>query len=155
MKITIEIERHFFTTAPFERIFNLLTDVPASATYFPNVEKIYALDNGVFQWELEKVGPAPYTTQPVYACSYTFDREQGVIRWEPVKGVGNVALSGFWEIKPSSQSTEVRLGMLADLQAPVPSLMKFVAEPLIVREFESYIDKYVENLKKTLDESDS
>ncbi len=149
MKITIKIERRFHTPASAEQVFELLADVPTSASHFPKLERIREVSEDIFQWELEPVGPPPYSTQPVYACRYHFEPENGEIRWEPVEGVGNVELSGEWVIRSSVQSTEIHLVMKGILHTPLPSLMRFVAEPLITREFESYVDQYVENLQRT------
>ncbi len=153
MKITIEIERQFHTPASVEQVFEVLADVPRSASHFPKANKIEPMDENVFRWELEQVGPPPYSTQPIYACRYHIEPENGIIRWEPVEGIGNVELSGQWRFRPSEQSTEIHLRMKGILHTPLPSFMRFVAEPLITREFESYIDQYVENLQRTFDGS--
>lgn len=154
MIITLDVHHQFEVETPYENVYSLLSDIPASASHFPNLQQIIQLDELSFRWELNPVGPAPYTTQPVFACMYTFTPEEGKIEWAPIRDVGNVALSGYWKIEDHHGRCKVQLWMKGDLDVPIPSLMKFVAKPLITEEFKNYIRQYVENIHKTLSENE-
>ncbi len=150
MSITIEIEinRDFAIEGPFDKVFDLLADVPASASYFPKLDKLTDLGDNSFRWEMEKVGIDKYNIQTSYACNYVSDKEAGTISWTPVEGEGNSRVSGRWKIRKEGENlTQLRFQTEAELTLPFPRLMKMAISPVIKHEFNGLVDQYVKNLQ--------
>src|SRR5690242_19485736 len=75
--------------AKFDGVFALLSDVPRSVAHFPKVDRLTDLGDGVYKWQMQKVGRAQVHLQTVYASKYPGDRAKGSVAWAPVKGGGN------------------------------------------------------------------
>jgi carbon monoxide dehydrogenase subunit G len=150
MAITVPVELgyEFSVKAPFKQVFDLLSDVPASVSHFPKVEKLTDLGDGVYRWEMAKVGTAQVNIQTVYASRYVSDRRKGTVVWTPVRGEGNALVSGHWNIKAGAQGTDIELALNGEVTVPLPGLMKMVVVPVVQGEFEKLVDKYVANLVK-------
>lgn len=154
MSITVNIELgyEFDVKATATEVFDVLSDVPTSVSHFPKVDKLTDLGDGVYQWEMEKVGTAQVNIQTVYASRYVseFDasKSQGNVKWTAVKGVGNAQVGGQWKIKGSPKATHVELAIKGQIEVPLPGLMKMVVAPVVESEFEKLVEKYIDNLIK-------
>ena len=130
-------------------VFDLLSDVPTSVAFFPKVDKLTDLGDGVYKWEMQKVGTAQVNIQTVYASKYATDKAKGSIKWTPVKGVGNALVGGSWKVTDNKgKSTQLVLKIDGTVDVPVPGLMKVVVEPIVASEFEKLVEKYLANLAK-------
>jgi len=148
---SVEIKKQFEVKCPFDRVFDLLANVPESVSHFPNVEKLVDLGDNVFRWEMKKIGVDRFFIQTIYACKYVDDRKKGVIKWTPVEGEGNGTVSGDWTIKAlDAQNTHIVLNTDGELEIPLPRLVKFIVAPVVSHEFIKMVDTYVENLCRTL-----
>ncbi|WP_372964529.1 SRPBCC family protein [Marinobacter sp.] len=146
--VSIELNREFDIQASYDDVFDLLADVPRSASHFPKVDKLIDLGGNAYRWEMEKVGVDKHAIQSVYACTYDPDKETGKITWEPVKGEGNGVVSGSWVLSSKDENTTtVRFQTSAALTVPLPSLLKLAISPVIKHEFNSMVDTYMNNLK--------
>jgi carbon monoxide dehydrogenase subunit G len=150
MSITVKIDLgyEFSVKAPYGDVFDLLADVPASVAFFPKVDQLVDLGDGVYRWEMEKVGTAQVNIQTVYASRYLSDKAKGSVKWTPVKGVGNALVSGSWDIQDKKKATAVTLAIQGEITLPLPGLMKMVVAPIVEGEFEKLTDQYVDNLIK-------
>jgi carbon monoxide dehydrogenase subunit G len=149
VSVHIDLGYEFEVRAKFDEVFAVLSDVPRSVSHFPKVHKLTRLEDGVYQWEMQKVGTAQIHIQTVYACKYTADKAKGTVKWTPVKGVGNAQVGGSWKITDhKGQSTKLVLRNEGTVEVPVPALMKMVVEPLVTSEFEKLVEKYIANLVK-------
>lgn len=147
--VSIELNRELDLPAGYDEVFELLADVPASASHFPKVHNLVDLGDNTYRWEMEKVGVDKHAIQSVYACKYFADKDNGKITWEPVKGEGNGVVKGAWIIKSKDDSTTaVKFQTSAELTVPLPSLLKLAISPVIKHEFNSLVDTYMSNLKK-------
>ena len=107
------------------------------------------LGDGVYQWEMQKVGTAQVNIQTIYASKYASDAAKGTVKWTPVKGIGNALVGGSWKIADhKGKSTKVVLKIDGTVDVPVPGLMKMVVAPGLEGEFEKLVDKYIANLIK-------
>lgn len=151
MAITVKIDLgyEFEVKAKAADVFAVLSDVPASVSHFPKVAKLTDLGDGVYQWEMEKVGTAQVNLQTVYASKYTSNKAKGTVVWTPVKGIGNAQVGGNWAITDNKKTTGLKLAITGTVDVPLPGLMKMVVAPVIESEFEKLVDKYVANLVKT------
>ncbi len=145
--ITIEISRDFTVPAAIDKVFDLLSDVPRSASYFPKVDQLTDLGSSTYRWEMHKMGIDKYALQSVYACRYANDKSTGSISWTPVKGEGNGLVSGNWKLTELSSGTHIVFFTEAKMTLPLPSLLKLAISPVVKHEFNSLIDTYTENLK--------
>lgn len=150
MAITVNIDLgyEFNVKAKAADVFAVLSDVPTSVSHFPKVEKLTDLGDGVYQWEMEKVGTAQVNIQTVYASKYVSDKAKGLVKWTPVKDIGNALVGGHWKIKDNKTSTALELKIAGEIHLPFPGLMKMVVAPVVESEFEKLVDKYIANLVK-------
>jgi carbon monoxide dehydrogenase subunit G len=149
MSVPIELGYEFEVRAPFDEVFALLSDVPRSVAHFPKVEKLTDLGDGVYRWEMHKVGTAQVHLQTVYASKYASDKGRGTVTWTPVKGVGNALVGGSWKITDNQgRSTKCVLKIDGTVDVPLPALMKPVVAPVIEGEFEKLVEQYIDNLVK-------
>ena len=113
------------------------------------MDKLTDMGDGVYQWEMEKVGTAQVNIQTVYASKYVSDKAKGTVKWTPVKGIGNAQVGGSWKITDNKgKSTAIELKIKGTVDVPLPGLMKMVVGPVVEGEFEKLVDKYIANLIK-------
>lgn len=150
MAITVNIDLgfEFDVKAKAADVFEVLSDVPTSASHFPKVHQLVDLGGSAYRWEMEKVGVGSVNIQTIYASKYTSNKTKGTVVWTPVKGEGNALVSGSWKIKDNKKSTNLVLEIQGELTLPLPGLMKMVVGPLVEAEFEKMIEQYIANLTK-------
>lgn len=149
--VDIAVKKRFKVKADLATVFELLADVPESASHFPKVDQLVDLGGKSYRWEMEKIGVDKYSLQTVYACQYRSNKRAGTVTWEPIEGEGNGIVEGQWTLKKATPGgTNVTLETTAQLELPLPRLVKFVVAPMVEREFEGLIEEYIENLKETL-----
>ncbi len=150
MSITVNLELgyEFEVKARFKEVFDVLADVPTSASFYPKVEKLTSLGDGAYRWEMERIGLGQVNLQTIYASRYISDRTQGTVVWTPVPDEGNALVSGSWKITANKKSTHIVLRIEAALDLPLPGLMKMVVTPVVEAEFESLTEQYIDNLTR-------
>jgi len=116
--VNIDLGYEFRVNAKAAEVFEVLSDVPASVSHFPKVDKLTDLGDGVYKWEMEKVGTAQVNIQTVYASKYVSNRSKGTVVWTPVPGVGNALVGGQWKIKDNKGSTAI--GSRSTARSPCP-----------------------------------
>ena len=122
VNVDIDLGYEFAVKAAYKEVFDLLSDVPASVAFFPKVDKLVDMGDGVYRWEMHKVGTAQVNLQTVYASKYTSDRKKGSVVWSPVKGVGNAQVSGSWKLTDKKTATAVSIhGEVRRLSGGEPS----------------------------------
>jgi len=146
--VAIDLGYEFAVKAPFKEVFDLLSDVPTSVSHFPKVDRLVDLGDGVYRWEMAKVGTAQVNIQTVYASKYVSNRAKGTVVWTPVPGVGNALVGGSWKITDQKKSTAVEFKVDGTVNVALPGLMKMVVVPVVRNEFEKLVEKYIENLIK-------
>ena len=146
--VAIDLGYEFTVKAPIKEVFDLVSDVPTSASHFPKVDKLTDLGGGVYRWEMKKVGTAQVNIQTVYASKYVSDRKKGSVTWTPVKGEGNALVSGSWKLVEGKKGTAVEFKVNGTVDVPLPGLMKMIVVPVVSGEFETLVEKYIDNLVK-------
>ncbi len=146
--VDIDLGYEFTVKAPMKEVFDLVSDVPKSASHFPKVDKLTDLGQGVYRWQMQKVGTQQVNIQTVYASKYVADRKKGTVVWTPVKGEGNAQVSGSWTLKATKQGTAVEFKVFGTVDVALPGLMKMVVVPVVAGEFEKLVEKYIDNLIK-------
>ena len=107
------------------------------------------LGDGVYQWDMEKVGTEHINIHTVYASKYVSNKAKGRVEWTPVQGIGNALVGGSWKIKDNKKSTHVELDIHAEVHVPLPHLMHALVEPVIHHEFTHLVETYIDNLIRT------
>jgi len=148
IQVSIDLGYELNVKADYATVFKLLSDVPKSASHFPKVDKLTDLGDGVYRWEMEKIGLAQVNLQTVYACKYVADAAKGTVVWTPVEGEGNALVSGSWKIVDKKKSTHITFKSKGELTLPLPGLMKMVVAPVVEAEFEKLVEKYLDNLTR-------
>ena len=146
--VDIDLGYEFTVKAPIKDVFDVLSDVPTSASFFPKVDKLTDLGGGVYRWEMAKVGTAQVNIQTVYASKYVSNRAKGSVVWTPVKGEGNALVGGHWKLAEAGKHTAIEFKVKGTVTVPLPGLMKMVVGPVVESEFEKLTDKYIANLVK-------
>lgn len=148
ISVNIDLGYEFSVKAAHKEVFDLLSDVPASVSHFPKVKQLVELGDGVYRWEMEKVGTAQIGIQTVYASRYVSDRRKGTVIWTPVEGEGNALVGGSWTISAGKPGTDLVFKVKGTVTLPFPGLMKMVVVPLVQSEFEKLVETYIDNLIK-------
>ena len=148
VSVNIDLGYEFEVKAKYDDVFGVLSDVPESVSHFPKVEKLTDMGDGVYKWEMQKVGTAQVNIQTVYASKYTSNKAKGSVVWKPVPGIGNAQVGGSWKITDRKTSTHVELKIDGELSVALPALMKMVVVPVVEGEFEKLVEKYLANLAK-------
>ena len=144
--IALELGYEFTVKAALADVFAVLSDVPTSASFYPGVDQLVDLGGNTYRWEMEKIGINHLTLQTVYASRYTSSKAKGTVNWVPVPGEGNARVSGSWTLSAAKPGTHVALAVQAELDLPLPALMKPVVHPLVEAEFERLTERYIDNL---------
>ena len=148
IKVNIDLGYEFAVKANFQTVFDTLSDVPKSASFFPKVDQLVDLGDGVFRWEMAKIGLAQVNLQTIYASRYVSNKAKGSVIWTPVAGEGNALVSGSWKIVDKKKSTHLELNIQGELTLPLPGLMKMVVAPVVEGEFEKMTEQYIDKLTK-------
>jgi carbon monoxide dehydrogenase subunit G len=148
MTVTVDIDLgyEFTVKAAFKDVFDIISDVPASAAFFPKLDQLVDLGKNAYRWEMAKVGAAQVNLQTIYASKYTSDRAKGTVVWVPVKGEGNAQVSGSWKAAAQKKNTALEFKVFGTVDVPVPALMKMVVAPIVRNEFQTLVEKYIDNL---------
>ena len=144
--IALELGYEFTVKASVADVFGVLADVPTSASFYPGVDQLVDLGGNAYRWEMEKIGLPHLTLQTVYASRYTSNKAKGIVSWTPVQGEGNARVTGSWKISAAKPGTHVVLAVQAELDLPLPAMMKPVLHPLVEAEFERLTERYIDNL---------
>lgn len=146
--VTIHVSKQFETSASPEQVFELLADVPRSASHFPDVEKLEPLGGNMYRWITERIAIGDHTLQQtIYACIYRSDKASMSVDWTPVEGEGNARVEGGWRIEPAGSGTKVQLHTKGSLEVDLPGFLQFLLAPLIELAFTQKIDRYIANLQ--------
>jgi len=149
--VEVDIETEFEAECTADFAFEVLSDVPCSASHFPKVDQLIDLGDGKYRWEMEKITVANYSLQTVYASKYVSDAAKHSVKWTPLKGEGNSLVSGKWSIKEKKGITTLKLTIHGEMELPLPSLTKFVVAPVVKSQFGGMVEEYGERLIKTLE----
>ncbi|MDO8457486.1 MAG: SRPBCC family protein [Burkholderiaceae bacterium] len=148
ISVSIDLAYEFDVKAKAAEVFEVLSDVPTSASHFPKLDKLTDLGDGAYKWEMAKVGTAQVNIQTVYASKYVNNKAKGTVVWTPVKGVGNALVGGNWKITDNKTATNITLQIKGTVDVPLPGLMKMIVVPVVQGEFEKLVEKYIDNLIK-------
>lgn len=146
IKVNIDLGYEFTVKASFQEVFDTLSDVPKSASFFPKVDQLVDLGDNSYRWEMAKIGLTQINLQTVYASRYVSNKAKGSVVWTPIAGEGNALVSGSWKITDQKKSTHLEFHTQGELTLPLPGLMKIVVAPVVEGEFEKMVEQYIDKL---------
>ncbi|APW46240.1 SRPBCC family protein [Rhodoferax antarcticus] len=146
--VNLDLGYAFAVKAPYQTVFEMLSDVPKSASHFPKLDQLVDLGDGVYRWEMAKIGVSKFVLQTIYASKYVSDVGKGSVVWTPVKGEGNALVSGSWKVVDKKKSTHLTLHIKGVVEMPLPSMVKMIVVPAVQGEFEKLVEQYIANLTK-------
>jgi carbon monoxide dehydrogenase subunit G len=146
--VTIDLGYEFAVKADYNTVFDTLSDVPTSASYFPKVDQLVDLGKNTYRWEMAKIGIAQINLQTIYASKYVSNKAKGTVVWTPVEGEGNALVSGNWKITDKKNATHLVLHIQGELTLPLPGLMKKMVAPVVEAEFKKMVEQYIDKLTK-------
>ncbi|MBC7619564.1 MAG: SRPBCC family protein [Candidatus Saccharibacteria bacterium] len=146
ISVTLELGYEFEVNASFKKVFDVLSDVPTSAGFYPQVEELVDMGDNTYRWEMEKVGTDQVNLQVVYASQYVINRKKGSIAWTAVEGVGNSLIAGSWQLTNHKKTTHIVLTVEGEITLPFPALMRRVVQPVVKAEFERLTEEYIAKL---------
>lgn len=148
MSITLDLDTQyeFEVLAPYDEVFDFLSDVPLASSLHPTHEKTIDLGGGVYEWQMKRYGTEKIHVQTVYACAYEADRTAGIISWKPVPGIGNATVNGFFKLFPYAEGTRVQARIHSAATLPVPAFMKGLVLQFVAAENKKLNEKYIKNV---------
>lgn len=149
--VKIQLNKKFSVPADIDTVYNLLADVPASTSHFPDLENLIEEAANTYRWEMKKIGLGPIQLQTIYACEYMCDPESKSITWVPRDTANNSAkVSGEWIITETATGCDINLLTDAVITIPLPSLAGIGLKPVVKIEFETLSNTYIKNLARAL-----
>lgn len=148
MSISLELDFDyaFEVHASFDRVFELLSDVPRASALHPTLASIVDLGDGRYRWEMKRYGTEKIHVQTIYTCQYQACVEKHMISWEPVHGEGNALVSGHFKLTPLATGTRIDAYIKSAATLPVPNFMKGIALQFIAKESKKVNEKYITSL---------
>lgn len=134
----------------WQEAFELLSDVPRSASHFPRLERVVELDDHAWRWEIV-FGLGRVSVEAFYASRFIVDEAMRTVIWEPIDDpVSNGKVSGRWTVEPTTEGCRCRLTYKAKFDFPMPKIMKSAVKGLIRAEFIRMTNGYVKSLERVL-----
>jgi len=148
MSITVPVyvKKTFEVEYSGEEVFKILSDVPNSVSHFPNISRIDNIGKNAFQWEMKKSVVASLNIETVYSCNYSYNKDEGWVKWNSRQINGGGKMDVKWVIDPKKGATKIEFSSDGMLEIPLSSIFKLIVTPLVISEFENMVDKYIENL---------
>ena len=144
--VPLALAYEFAVHARYAEVFSVLADVPTSASHFPKLARLVDLGDQRYRWEMEKLGTDTVHLQTVYAAQYVANKRQGRVDWTPLAGIGNAQVGGSWVLSNKKTYTQLVLRINAQLQLPLPGLMKSLVAPVVQAEYQALVEQYIDKL---------
>jgi uncharacterized membrane protein len=149
--VNIDLGYALGVKASAKDVFDVLSDIPTSVSFFPKVKQLVDLGDGAYRWEMDEIGEAPASLKIIYASRYVSDRAQGTVVWTPIPGEGNALVSGRWLIRDLETSTHLELQIKGGFTLSLPGLMEMMVTPVVEAKFRKLTQQYIDNLTQRFD----
>ncbi len=149
--IPVKVNQEIRVAASPDEMHQLISDVPRSASHYPDLQNLVALDPVTYRWEMVPFGYAGVSMQPVYVLRYVHHRDALRVTWDTVPEEGHfVTVEGDWQLAPDGSGTHgiITLDMRFDL--PVPKMFVSMAQQMIGEQTQNQLIGYTQALTKTL-----
>ncbi|MEM9996558.1 MAG: SRPBCC family protein [Bacteroidota bacterium] len=153
LTVPVDIVREVRVRARAHDALTALSDFPSLLHLFPATEQVERLAGRALRWTVEKLGPPPYAQRIIYACRFHVDEAARRIWWEPTDdNVADDRIHGEVTLREDGSTTLARLSAQAEIVLDgIPFFAKRLAPPIVRAEFERLTDKFVQNIKRSLE----
>ena len=159
--MSIWISCHFAQSIPVagsrQSAWALVADVPRSAANIP--ELVTCTEAGkssqglpLYEFRYKQVGIERWHQDPWHKSAFILDQAAWQIDWSTAEGDGNIRQSGRWVIEEQGNHTVLHLTVDADMELPVPKLLKMTAQPFVRKIFMTRMEEYTQNIARVLRE---
>jgi len=128
-----------------QEAFELVADVPRSASHFPGLKKLEDLGDGVYRWHLSSFQVGRFTFPVQYAARYVSDASAQTVTWSTAGSMDNTRSDGEWRITPRGEGSRLEFTNRLVVALPVPRLMlrpaRRLAREMTERQLGSYLDR--------------
>ena len=150
-KVELEMNESIVFKCDYDKAFDLFMDAGKMSTFNPSQESYEDLGDNKYKYTMKKAGVSKYSMQLIYACQYEFDKENGIIKWTPIKGVGNGISSGDIKVKKTDGGVAVDFYTKLIIEVPFSKLAKAIITPFVKKEFKDNVATINNNLKNALE----
>jgi len=150
-EVEVNIRRTLKVSWPPDRAFELVADVPRSASHFPGLEKLEDLGDGVYRWHLSsfKVGKIKFPVS--YSARYVSNPDNSTVTWSTQAGSKNTRADGEWQVHPDGEGTRLEFRNRLVVVLPVPRLMMRMANKVARDMTEKQIGAYLGRISRAME----
>lgn len=128
-----------------EKAFELVADVPRSASCFPGLKQLEDLGDGVFRWHLSTFQLGRFSFPVRYAARYVSDSSESTVTWSTVGSSDNTKADGQWVVRPQGEGARLEFTNRLVVSLPVPRIMvrpaRRLAREMTERQLGAYLDR--------------
>lgn len=151
LRITSGVRRTITLDTDANTLLSLLEDLPGAARLFPRLERMTNLGHNIWRWDMEGIGLGHITFLKLsFSCRYRIDRDNREITWEPLDRNDRATIEGRMKITPRNHGCILEMDSTGSGKLPLPSAIEPLLTPLVKLEAEYLIDRFLENITKTL-----
>ncbi|MEL6443254.1 MAG: hypothetical protein AAF089_09965 [Bacteroidota bacterium] len=153
LTVPVDIVREVRVQTRAQDALMALSDFPSLLHLFPATEHVERLAGRALRWTVQKLGPPPYAQRIIYACRFHVDEATRRIWWEPTDdAMADDRIHGEVKLLDDGPTTLARLSAQAEIVLDgIPFFAKKLAPPIVRAEFERLTDKFVQNIKRSLE----
>lgn len=137
--------------APLEKVYGFLSDYEQSARNVPGIDSFTKKGQDHYRWVFKPVGAKSFSIRAEYETMFSSVVNKEV-SWESIPGKGNTDVKGRFRLKEAKAGTRLDLDITVTAHLPLPRLMGFVARPAMEMQTQSTMEKYLQNIKRSLEE---
>lgn len=149
-KVHFSYQKEFSSSKNQVEVHRYLSDVAASVSKnFPGVEHLNNVAPDTFEWTFEKFGYKNYEFQ-IKLTTLVKNSPPSKIEMHPVPKAGQGELTSTWHIDPATNGSKIRYNASLNLELPIPSLLKGLAEKIVASEFTKLFDRFIRHVDQAL-----
>ena len=149
-EIEVPIRRTLEVAWSPKEAFDLVADVPRSASHFPGLKKLEELGDGVYRWHLSSFQVGRFTFPVQYAARYVSDASAQTVTWSTAGPMDNTRSDGEWRVTPLGEGARLEFTNRLVVALPVPRLMLRPARRLAREMTERQLGSYLERMARKM-----
>ncbi len=134
-----------------QRAFELVSDVPKSASNFPGLQRLDDLGDGVYRWNMRPIQVGKFSHQVNYAARYISDLDAGTVIWTTVGSEGNTRADGAWRVSASGSGSRLTFENSLAVMLPIPRLVARPAKKIVPGIMDKQTRKYLARMAEKMD----
>ncbi len=150
-EVTVKIRRTLRVNWSPEQAFEMVADVPRSASHFPGLERLEDKGDGIYRWHLASFKVGKFTFPVSYAARYIPDPDAGTVTWSTDAGSKNTRADGQWVVTPDGDGTRLEFQNRLVVVLPVPRMIARMANKIARDMTEKQIGAYLKRISRAMD----